>query len=171
MRPLVLTLGGLACLMLAVPMSPRLLWNTTRSVPVGLYRLAPSSTPKLGDLVVIRLDPDIAVRLARDGWLPRGVPLLKPVVAVGGQQICRKDVRVAIDGRPVAIALARDARGRLLPHWSGCRRLNADEIFVLAAPFGSFDGRYFGPTARSAVLAVAHPVWTPSTAIGDEARR
>jgi conjugative transfer signal peptidase TraF len=171
MRPRILVLGGLACLLLAAPVSPRLMWNATASVPVGLYRLAEPATVKVGDLVVVRPDPILAASLARDGWLPRGVPLLKPVAAIEGQVVCRHDLVVNIDGQAVAVALPRDAKGRVLPRWSGCRRLEDGEVFVLAAPLGSFDGRYFGPTPRRAVIAVAHPVWTPIPAPKREGRR
>ena len=159
-RPL--WLGVAACLALAAPPRPAILWNTTASVPVGLYGLSPARTLRPGDLVVVRPDPALARTLAEAGWLPAGVPLLKPVAARAGDTVCRVRERVLISGREVAVALTHDARGRLLPRWSGCRRLGPDEVFLLSPAPGSLDGRYFGPTDRRSIRARAAPIWTAS---------
>jgi len=158
MKPRVLGAGFLACLALAAAPRPRLLLNTTASVPVGLYRLSPVGAPRVGDLVVVAPDPALAAFLDDGGWLPRGVPLLKPVAAVAGQSVCRLGPAVTIDGRPVARALEVDGRGRSLPTWSGCRGLGSGEVFLLARAFGSLDGRYFGVTDGRQVLARATPL-------------
>jgi hypothetical protein len=52
-------------------------------------------------------------------------------------------------------------RTRALPHWSACRRLKAQEVFLLSSysPF-SFDSRYFGPVERASVMGRAVPLWT-----------
>jgi type IV secretory pathway protease TraF len=48
-----------------------------------------------------------------------------------------------------------------LPHWDGCRTLQADELFLLmAAVPDSFDSRYFGPVSLSAVIGRLVPLWT-----------
>lgn len=162
MKAAVLVAGAVACMLLAAPnASPRLLWNTTASVPIGLYRLAPPSHPKVGELVVLQPDPTIASFLDAGGWLPLGVPLLKPVAATQGQIVCRYGTQITIDGRARAGAVTHDDQGRPLPAWSGCRRLGLGEVFVLSEVPGSFDGRYFGPTAQTSVLALARPVRFP----------
>jgi len=158
MRRLVLAAGFLACLALGVAPRPRLLLNTTASVPVGLYRLSPAGSPRVGDLVVLTPDPPLAAFLADGGWLPRGVPLIKPVAAAAGQSVCRIGLAVTIDGRKVARALSRDGQGRPLPFWSGCRVLDPGEVFLLAPALGSLDGRYFGVTDGGQVVARAHPL-------------
>lgn len=162
MRRRVLAMGLVACAALAVPTRPLVLWNVTASVPVGLYRLSSPANLRQGDLVVVRPDPDLAAMLAMNGWLPSGVPLLKPVMALSGQRVCRSGATIAIEGRPVARALSHDGRGRRLPRWSGCRRLGPGEVFLLSSAPGSLDGRYFGPTAASQILARARPIWTPA---------
>ncbi|MBV0888825.1 S26 family signal peptidase [Komagataeibacter oboediens] len=139
---------------------PRLIWNATASVPVGLYRLHPERAPHVGDLVALRLPEGDANMLARGGYLPRGVPLLKPVAAVGGQSVCRFGSRVMIDGRAVGDAFSVDHRRRPLPVWQGCHRLDAREIFVMnAREPRSLDGRYFGPVPVSNVIGRATPLW------------
>lgn len=159
MKRRVLALGLAACLALTVRGRPLVLWNATASVPVGLYGLSPPSRLETGDLVVVRPDPKLAAVLAKGGWAPPGVPLLKPVAARSGQVVCRTGLIVTIDHRPAALALAADARGLRLPRWSGCHRLRAGEVFLLAPAPGSLDGRYFGPTQARWILARARPIW------------
>ncbi len=158
MRRFILAAGFLACLALGAAPRPRLLLNTTASVPVGLYGLSPAGSPRAGDLVVVTPDPALAAFLDQGGWLPRGVPLIKPVAAVAGQSVCRVGQTVTIDGRKVARALSADGRGRPLPTWSGCRALGSGEVFLQAPAPGSLDGRYFGITDGSRILARARPL-------------
>ncbi|WP_264813185.1 S26 family signal peptidase, partial [Gluconacetobacter sacchari] len=142
---------------------PRLVWNATASVPVGLYRLRPDPVPRVGDVVALRLPDATAMLLARRGYLPLGVPLLKPVTAIAGQIVCRSGPRVTIDGVPAGDAKPVDHRGRPLPVWQGCRRLDPGQVFVMneAEPL-SLDGRYFGLLPVSAVIGRATPLWLPS---------
>jgi conjugative transfer signal peptidase TraF len=161
-RWLLLGVCAIACLGLARGAgAPALMWNATASIPIGLYRLAPSEGLAVGDVVVFDPPIEIAMLLDRRGWLPFGVPLVKPVAAVSGQLICRQGEKVDIDGAVTVRARQRDAHGAPLPTWSGCHRLAADEVFVISQARGSFDGRYLGPTPRQAVKAVARPVWLP----------
>lgn len=162
MRRAVLVASGLACLALAAAPTPRLLLNTTASVPVGLYRLSPPGRARPGDLLVVRPGPGLAAFLDGGGWLARGVPLIKPVGAVAGQVVCRAGRELRIDGRLAARALDVDAHGRALPTWSGCRLLGPGEILLLAPARGSLDGRYFGPIRQTQVLARARPLWIAS---------
>jgi len=140
--------------------APRLIWNATASTPVGLYRLQTAHELHVGDLIAIRLPVDIAGTLARGGYLPLGVPLLKPVAALAGQLVCRTGAAVTVDGKVLGDALARDHRGRPLPVWQGCRHVLPGQIFVMnpAVPT-SLDGRYFGILPVDTVLGRAQPLW------------
>ncbi|NHO33741.1 S26 family signal peptidase [Acetobacter fallax] len=140
--------------------APRLIWNATASTPVGLYRLQSERSLHVGDLIAIRPPADIAATLARGGYLPLGVPLLKPVAALPGQRVCRIGAAVTVDGAVFGEALARDHRGRPLPVWQGCRHVLPGQIFVMnAAVPTSLDGRYFGILPVAAVLGRAQPLW------------
>lgn len=141
---------------------PRLVWNASASVPVGLYAAHPADGAKRGDLVAAHPPAPVARLMAERGYLPRGVPMLKHVTAVEGQVVCRSGRVVTIDGKRVAEARPHDRMGRPLPRWSGCRRLRSGEIFLLnpASP-DSFDGRYFGPVSARAIIAVLTPRWLP----------
>ncbi|RBM05146.1 S26 family signal peptidase [Novacetimonas cocois] len=145
---------------LAIHPAPRLIWNVTASTPVGLYRLQSVSPLHVGDLIAIRPPTDIAGMLARGGYLPLGVPLLKPVAALAGQLVCRTGAAVTVDGKVLGNALSHDHRGRPLPVWQGCRHVLPGQVFVMnpAVPT-SLDGRYFGVLPVDAVLGRAQPLW------------
>jgi len=137
---------------------PRLVWNASGSVPPGLYRIAPGPVGR-GDLVLIRLPPNIAELADRRGYLPKSAYLIKFVSAVGGERVCRVGDRVVARGTIVVRALRRDSRGRRMPAWHGCRRLAPGHLFVLGDDPHSFDSRYFGAVSASNIVGRAVPIW------------
>jgi len=139
--------------------APRWVWNETASVPVGLYRIQPMFPVRVGDIVALRLPEREATLLATRGYLPFGVPLLKPVAALAGQSVCRNGPHVTIDGKAVGDAKSVDHRGRKLPVWQGCQHLGAGQVFAMnAAVPTSLDGRYFGVLSMDTVIGRAVPV-------------
>jgi conjugative transfer signal peptidase TraF len=160
-----LTCGGMALAALLIPVvdhpAPKLIWNASASVPVGLYRLERDSAPAVGELVAVRPSPALARYMDARRYVEAGVLLVKPIAAANGATVCRRVLSVTIDGHAVATALPRDRLGRSLPVWSGCRRLAADDLFLVApAHTDSFDSRYFGPVERRQVVGRAVPLWT-----------
>ncbi|MFT9222761.1 S26 family signal peptidase [Gluconobacter oxydans] len=144
---------------LAFHPAPRWVWNETASVPVGLYRIQPTVPVRVGDIVALRLPEREATLLATRGYLPFGVPLLKPVAALAGQSVCRIGVHVTIDGKAAGDAKTVDHRGRKLPVWQGCQHLGPGQMFVMnAAVPTSLDGRYFGVLPMDTVIGRAVPV-------------
>ena len=145
----------------AVEMPPRLVWNASASVPIGLYAVRPDGRYRLGVIVLAEPPEPLAAFLADGGYLPRGVPLLKRIEAVAGQTVCRHGRTLTVDGERRAEARERDRLGRPLPVWNGCRQIGAGELFLLNvdAP-GSLDGRYFGPIPVSSVVGRAVPLLT-----------
>ena len=142
---------------------PQLLWNASASVPIGLYRVQPEPLPKLSDIVVVRPPKTLVAFLSDGGYLPRGVPLLKHVAALGGQRVCRIGAAISIDGVTVGEALGHDHRGRPLPVWQGCTVLAAEQVFLFNGDRpASLDGRYFGPLLRTTIVGRAQPIWTRS---------
>jgi len=132
--------------------SPRLVYNASDSAPRGLYVVDRLTEVHVGDYVVARLPEASATFAAQRGYLPRTVPVLKRVAAVGGQQVCVRNGWVYIDAAAVAKTLAYDAHRRTLHAWDQCRRLMPQELFLLnAGNPASFDSRYFGPVDVSFV--------------------
>lgn len=156
---------ALTILPAAMPMPLALLWNATASTPVGLYRLQAPGALHDGELVALMPPAPIASFLARGGFLPCGVPLLKHIVALPGQTVCRVGDTVTIDGKAAGVALDSDHLGRPLPRWSGCRTLIQGQVFLMnpAVP-DSLDGRYFGSIPASSIVGQAIPVWLPRAA-------
>jgi len=159
-KTLVITVFGASAISVSGPSAhPALIWNASPSVPVGLYRVRPEPDPKIMD--VVRPPDDLVWFLAEGGYLPRGVPLLKHVAALGGSRVCRTGVAITVDGVPFGYALERDHRGRPLPVWQGCVVLTADQVFLMNPDRpDSLDGRYFGPLDRSTIVGRAEPLWT-----------
>lgn len=140
---------------------PKLIWNATASVPIGFYTVRPARDLRVGDLAVVTPPDDVAMFLSAGGYLPLGVPLIKPVAALPGQQVCRTAVAITIDGKAVGTAREQDRLHRPLPVWEGCRIVSANEIFFMNADRGdSLDGRYFGPLPASSVIGRAAPLRT-----------
>jgi conjugative transfer signal peptidase TraF len=141
--------------------SPRYMWNVSNSVPIGLYRLQPVTKLSVTELVAVQPPDLLAAFLDLNGYLPIGVPMLKRVLALPGQTVCRNGLAIAVDGIDVGQAQERDGRGRPLPSWQGCRVIADDDVFVMNwQSEDSLDGRYFGPLSASAVIGRAVPVWT-----------
>ena len=139
----------------------RLVWNVTASVPVGLYRIVPDSSPLRGELAAVRPSPALMRYMALRKYVEAGALLVKPIAAVAGQEVCRSGENVAIDDVTVATARIADRTGRPLPVWTGCHRLRAGTVFLLAPSVpASFDGRYFGPVATNSIVGRAVPLWT-----------
>lgn len=155
----ILSMTGLALAALGIKpaWAPLYVLNLSRSVPVGLYRLA-SPNLQRGAFAVIHLNAPWRDLAASRGYLPHRALLIKPIAALSGDHVCRLGLKITINGQLVAIAQPADKKGRALPEWKGCKTLLEGELFVLSASEDSFDGRYFGVTPRSAVIAKAEPV-------------
>jgi conjugative transfer signal peptidase TraF len=147
--------------------APRLIWNATASTPTGLYALRPTGKLRALELVAVRPPEPIASFLADGGFLPKRVPLLKHVMALPGQTICRAGDAVTVDHVEVGAARDHDHLGRLLPRWSGCHTLSAGEVFLMNPTVpDSLDGRYFGPLPVTSIVARAVPLWTDEAGDG-----
>ena len=149
-----------AALSPSVRPTPKLIWNASASVPIGLYVVRPAGMLSAADLVVVRPPEELARFLAARGYLPHGVPLLKRVAAIPGQIVCRNKLTIAIDGIAVGDALERDHLGRPLPVWQGCRAVPSGQVFLMNRQSeDSFDGRYFGSLPATTVVGRAEPLW------------
>jgi conjugative transfer signal peptidase TraF len=141
--------------------TPLYIWNASNSVPIGLYRVQPATRLALTELVAVQPPDLLAAFLDLNGYLPIGVPMLKRVLALPGQMVCRNGLTITVDGIEVGDAQERDGRGRPLPVWHGCRVIADGDVFVMNwQSADSLDGRYFGPLPASAVVGRAVPVWT-----------
>lgn len=143
------------------PARPLLLWNASSSSPLGLYAVTSAGSVKVGDTVIAWAPPPARRLAAERHYLPANVPLVKRVAAARGDRVCAKRRTIFVNGRLAALRRARDASGRQMPWWSGCRRLRPGELFLLSrtAP-DAFDGRYFGITRSSEIVGKARLLWS-----------
>ena len=121
---LVVMLIGVAVLTLTVdakPM-PRFVWNASESVAIGLYSVEPLGQLAVTNLVVVAPPQPLTAFFAERGYLPSGVPLIKRILALPGQSVCRNERTISIGGIEMGTALAHDSRGRTLPVWQGVER-------------------------------------------------
>lgn len=162
--PTLLTMAGAAAI-IASTFGPKpipwLVWNASASVPIGLYKVSPAARLAVTDLVVAKPTEPLATILAEGGYLPRGLPLIKRVLALPGQTVCRTGVFVTVDGIVMGSAREKDRNGRKLPKWQGCRVVAPEHVFLMNwdEP-DSLDGRYFGMLPLASVVGRAEPLWT-----------
>ncbi|MDE1992556.1 MAG: S26 family signal peptidase [Rhizobiaceae bacterium] len=139
----------------------KFIWNASASTPIGLYSIAAAKRFEVTDLVAINAPKPIADLMVERGYIGRGVPLMKRVAGLPGQEVCRHDHAITIDGVPMGDALDRDRLGRPLPDWQGCHLIADGELFLMNwSVRDSLDGRYFGPLPTSTVIGRATPLWT-----------
>ena len=164
-RSLVIAIGSAAVVTIVLTAAwkpaPRLIWNASASVPIGLYAVRDAEQLTTGDLVIALPPERLADFLAKGQYLPRGVPLIKHIAALPGGIVCRVGSTITVDGVVRARARKRDHAGHVLPSWCGCRTIRAHQIFLLnASEPASLDGRYFGPLPSSSIVGRAVPIWT-----------
>ena len=159
------TMGMVIASFISLPV--KLLWNASASTPIGFYDLEHASDLKVGALVAVMPDKPLADFMVGRGYIGRGVPLLKHIAALPGQNVCRTGNAVTVDAVPFGDALACDKRGRPLPVWQGCQRVADGDVFLMNPSVAdSLDGRYFGPLPARAVIGKATPLYTDEAGDG-----
>lgn len=160
---LLTTLGAAALVASTIGVKPttHYIWNASESVPIGLYRVRPTDKLAVTELVAVQPPEPLASFLEQGSYLPRGIPMLKRVLALSGQTVCRDHLTITVDGIEVGEARERDSRGRPLPVWQGCRVIAEGEVFLMNwQSAGSLDGRYFGSLPTTAIVGRAKPLFT-----------
>ncbi|SEG76786.1 S26 family signal peptidase [Bosea lathyri] len=155
-------LGALGvCVPAITPMPIKLIWNASASAPVGFYTTTPADALEMHELVAVMPPAPLAHFMVGRGYVGPGVPLLKRVLGLPGQRVCRTGRTVTVDGVEMGDALERDRMGRELLVWRGCRTIAQGELFLMNRGVSdSFDGRYFGPLPAAAVIGRALPLFT-----------
>ncbi len=126
--------------------------NESPSLPRGLYLRDWGAEPRRGAVVAFSQPAEARPFLSRWG-MPPDVLLIKRVAAAEGDAVCLEDGRLRTPGRLVPVR-DRDRAGLALPRWSGCRRLDPGEVFLLGDTETSFDSRHFGPLRTEQLAGV-----------------
>lgn len=167
-----LVAGGMGLAALAGAQALGFRVNTSASMPVGLWRVAPLSAtePRRGEIVTACL-PDIfgTREAASRGYLSAGScpdgfePLVKRIAAVPGDVVTVARAGISVNGEPVAgtAQLDQDSAGRVLQGVSaGVYQVPAARVWLLSGHDPrSWDSRYFGAVPVENVQTTAQPVW------------
>ena len=144
--------------------------NTTRSIPLGLYRM--SHDPIVKGASVLWCPPKRPeFDLAKErgyigaGFCPGGYGnMMKKVVAAHHDVVSVTDDGVTINGTlmPASQPFEADSMGRPLPRFRVIDHVLAASELVLMSDTNSrsFDARYFGFVHRTHIHSTIHPVWT-----------
>lgn len=134
-----------------------LIYNPSDSVPAGFY--VRSNRPiERGALVTVRAVSVAPAYATLRHFTDPGERFIKRVAAVAGDEVCAEGPRLSLNDVVVAQRQERDGAGRMLPTWSGCRVLGADQLLLLGDTPDSFDGRYWGPVSTTAIGGVWRPI-------------
>lgn len=137
-----------------IELPKKLVYNGSSSSRIGFYWIDDRPIG-LGDFVLMHAPENVRELIETRQYLPPNVPLIKRVVGIGGDEICRHERNISVNGIGMGVAKSEDIFGRVLPVWQGCRTLTEEELFVLNFHPDSFDGRYFGPVNRSLIIGRA----------------
>ncbi|WP_031555677.1 S26 family signal peptidase [Parvularcula oceani] len=148
----------------SIETEPRLVYNGSRSVPIGWYVVSQKPRYEHDDLVLAEPPPAFARLIERRGYLPSDVPLIKRVAALDGDTVCTSDdaleVQLGTGETTTVRSLSMDRSGWVMPRWEGCRTLAAGEVLLLLSDTDrSLDGRYFGPVPITSIRGEARPLF------------
>ena len=93
-------------------------------------------------------------------WMRNGIPFLKELIGLEGDQVCIFSDRLEVNGRTVGPVFRVDSVGFPLPQHPGCFVIPKGNFFAASQYLDkSFDGRYFGALPLNIVEGEAKPVW------------
>jgi len=141
--------------------------NASSSLPIGLYGITSDKSARL--IEFCPMEPFSSMSASRGyrgkGNCPDGAePLMKPVVAIAGDDVEVSPAGVTVNGRllPNSAARQSDTHRRRLNHWAyGHHRVSPGTVWVISS-FNqrSFDSRYFGPISVASIRSHLRPLLT-----------
>ena len=149
---LALGFGALASLFFRAK-EPIFYFNTTPSIPKGLYYVEKARALTRGEVVLFRLPAALDDFASSTAWLKPGGMLIKRVGAVAGDEVC-VDREVFINGKRVGEVAATDGEGHELRRPSRCFYVPVGHFLPLGDSGRSFDGRYFGVVDVKTVIGI-----------------
>ena len=140
----------------------RFVVNETPSEPRGIYRLVRhvEADYRRGMFVVFPVPSAAEAWVYGRHWLAAGLPLLKEVAAIGGDEVCVFADHLEINRRRIGPVFLVDRQGLPLPQVRGCFVVQPGMFFAASHTLDrSFDGRYFGALPVTVIAGEAQPVW------------
>lgn len=129
------------------------------SMPKGIYFITPIKNIDRGDVVIFKPPSAIDTFLIQQKWVPRSGVLLKTVMAVPGDYVCKKNHWVWLDRKKTAYVFEYYEPHKKLPNIPFCGALNPDQYLLMSVLNNkSFDGRYFGIINRTNLIGRAYRI-------------
>ena len=138
--------------------------NLTPSFPLGLYKISEKAHLKKGDFVLIcapdKMDYQRKPLPKEEGGICENgtTPLLKKIVALAGDSISVKNMKIFVNGIEQVNSSINQKRAK---QFTKSCILEEGEVFVMSDynPL-SFDSRYFGALKTKNILYKAIPLYT-----------
>lgn len=123
------------------------------SMPEGWYVTYPIRFPLKRYQTVLFTPPPWALQyMDKHHWFRANMLMMKQVYGVPGDFVCIRHQAVWINGKNIAPIVPDYAPGKSLPKLHYCQRLPKDQYFMMSTHIvRSFDSRYIGPIAASAI--------------------
>ena len=170
LRHPVVIAGFCVAVALALAHAAGLRLNTSRSIPLGLYKM--SHDPIEKGVYVLFCPPERPeFDLAKErgyigaGFCPGGYGnMMKKVLATHDDVVSVTDEGITINGTltPASQPFEADSMGRLLPRFRVTDYVLAPSELLLMSDTNShsYDARYFGPVDQDHIQSLIYPVWT-----------
>lgn len=147
-----------------IPSYQLLFWNTSASLPRGLYLVLPGNTYKIGDLVVYEPPADVRRISAANGWSDSEQLFIKKIGALENDEFSIDDQdaqrNFRINGVYIGKAAEENDKGIKLPQLRGRFRVSSGSFLPITMHKRSFDGRYTGIVPLKAIKARVIPIFT-----------
>ncbi len=142
--------------------------NTTKSIPIGIYRLTDVPVGK-GEYVIFCPPQTALFDEARSrGYIGAGFCpgrygyMMKRVLGFEGDMVSSGNEGIIVNGKllPASAPREEDSAGRMLSRYTfSDYKLKESELLLMSDMSGtSFDGRYFGPVDVGQVRGVIKPL-------------
>lgn len=131
-------------------------YQVSRSMPRGFYFIKPVHRLRHGDIVIFH-PPTLALTfLIQKGLVPENGILMKNVMGIPGDYVCKKNHRIWINHRYIAPVYIHGLNQEYLPSKPFCQTLTKNQYLLMSTYISrSFDGRYFGPVSKSRIIGKA----------------
>lgn len=136
---------------------PRLIWNTTSSLPKGFYKIEEGYT--YGDIIAFDIPENFRDLVKEREWIPLYDRLLKRIVGMQGDVICIRDTEVYLNNNYFGKTALTDSKGRDMPQIDGCHTVKKGHVWVMLKDnVLSLDSRYFGQISEEIIYGKAVPI-------------
>lgn len=149
------------CIFKIIKLPALVYFNSSPSLPVGVYVRVPLKNPLERDgLVVVKVPKEMHKYIYGRNWLKKNTPLLKMVYALPGDTYTISDEAIFVNGEFVGEIYRQDKTGLPLPEIRGTFTVKEGYFLPMSARYpDSFDGRYFGQISQNEIIAEVKPLF------------